>query len=119
MAKKKITPIVDEEAENPAPEGVAEAEQQSEAKPKRIRRSKAQILIDKINALYAKYDEEEVKTALDSAVEAIKELDSTAQKFKKKSAKAFSIKRIARFRSKEELEQMMLQLQEAIESKED
>ena len=117
MVKKKVTPIVDEEAENPAP--ASEGGLGEVGKPKRIRRSKAQILIDKINALYAKYDEEEVKTALDSAVEAIKELDSTAQKFKKKSAKAFSIRRIARFRTKEELQAMMLQLQEAIKSKEE
>ena len=119
MAKKKITPIVDEEAENPAPEGVAEAKQQSEAKPKRIRRGKKDILVDKLNKLYGGFDAEEVKEALKSAIEAVTALDETAQKFKKKSAKAFSIKRIARFRSKEELEQMMLQLQEAIESKED
>lgn len=114
MAKKKITPIVDEEAENPAPEGGAG----EVGKKKRTRRGKAEILIEKLQKFYGEIENEAVKDLFEKAVGAITALDGEAQRVKK-TQKSFSIKRIARFRSKEELEQMMLQLQEAINEKQD
>ena len=113
MAKKKITPISDE-AENPAPEGGA-----GEAgKKRRTRRGKAEILIEKLQKFYGEIENEAVKDLLEKAVGAITALDGEAQRVKK-TQKSFSIKRIARFRTKEELEQMMEQLKAAIEAKEE
>ena len=117
MAKKKVAPIVgNEEAENPAP--ASEGGLGKVGKPKRIRRSKADILIDKLQKFYGGIESAEVKDLFEKAVGAITALDGEAQRAKKKE-KSFSIKRIARFRSKEELQAMMEQLQEAIEAKED
>lgn len=113
MAKKKITPI-DEEAENPAPEGgTGEV-----GKKRRTRRGKAEILIEKLQKFYGEIENEAVKDLLEKAVGAITALDGEAQRVKK-TQKSFSIKRIARFRTKEELEQMMEQLKAAIEAKEE
>lgn len=115
MAKKKVTPM-SEDAENPAPAtegGLGEV-----GKAKRTRRGKAQILIEKLQKFYGDIDNQEVKDLFEKAVGAITALDGEAQRAKKKE-KGFSIKRIARFRTKEELEQMMLQLQEAIQAKEE
>lgn len=113
MAKKKITPIV-EDAENPAPEGGAG----EVGKKKRTRRGKADILIDKLQKFYGNIENQEVKDLFEKAVGAITALDGEAQRVKK-TQKSFSIKRIARFRTKEELEQMLFQLQEAINEKQD
>lgn len=113
MAKKKITPIV-EDAENPAPEGGAG----EVGKKKRVRRGKADILIDKLQKFYGSIENQEVKALFEKAVGAITALDGESQRVKK-TQKNFSIKRIARFRTKEELEQMLFQLQEAINEKQD
>lgn len=61
MAKKKITPIV-EDAENPAPEGGAG----EVGKKKRVRRGKAEILIQKLDSFYGKIDNATVKDLFES-----------------------------------------------------
>lgn len=114
MAKKKITPIVEEEAENPAPEGgTGEV-----GKKRRSRRGKAEILLEKLQKFYGEIENEVVKDLLEKAVGAITALDGEAQRVKK-NQKSFSIKRIARFRTKEELMQLKIQLEEAIAAKEE
>ena len=82
---------------------------------KRTRREKDTIVIDKLKAFYGDVEEEEVKTALTTAIEAVKSLHALAKKHKKK--RGFSIKKMARFRTKEEIQQMIIQLQEVIKTK--
>lgn len=81
MAKKKITPIV-EDAENPAPEGGAG----EVGKKKRVRRGKADILIDKLQKFYGNIENQEVKALFEKAVGAITALDGEAQRAEEDTA---------------------------------
>ena len=81
---------------------------------KRIRRGKDAILIDKLNKFYGSFEAVEVHEALTTAIEAVKKLEEVAAKNKKKSV---NIMRIAKKKSKEELQLMIQQLQEALKDK--
>lgn len=82
MAKKKITPIVEnDDAENPAPESINGAEAEQPEKKKRVRRKQNTILLDRLQKRFGGYPE--LKEALASVMESVKELENMLAKAKK------------------------------------
>lgn len=82
MAKKTITPIVEnEEAENPAPENINGAGAEQPEKKKRNRRKQNEILIDRMKKRFGGYPE--LKDALSAVIESVKELENMLAKAKK------------------------------------
>ena len=106
MAKKKITPI-DEEAENPAPEGVAgEAGKKKPGAPKgKPRKRGASVVIAKIEKdLGELVNVEAVQSAFKTVEEAVKALYDLRDSLKKTSG---SFSRKVKKASDEELDSMI------------